>query len=295
MQKTVTKAIIPAAGWGTRLLPATKALPKELLPIVDTPVLELVVEEAAAAGVREVIFVINTGKEAIWNHFSPNRPLEQLLEKSGKKEALAKIRRFESAVKFSFVIQPDQLGDGHAVLQARELCGDEPFFVLFGDDLVVSDSGQSAAQQLLATFQVTGSTVVALQEIDPAESEKYGIVRPGIIHESQVEIAGFVEKPRPEAAPSRLGVIGKYICTPAIWPLLEQGLAGSGEIRLIDALSELLAREKVTGRLIAGTRYDTGQPLGYAIATLDFALANPATRGGILSHISRLSDSGRLR
>ena len=285
--KKITKAVLPAAGFGTRLLPATTALPKELLPLVDTPVLQLLVEEAVTAGIEDIVFVINTGKEAIWNHFSPNRVLEHALVAAGKTEQLTELRRIWTMARFSYVLQSEQRGDGHAILQARHIIGDEAFLVLFGDDVVVHT--ETVAEQLMRVHAETGGAVVALQQVARDATSSYGIVRPGRVEGRKVAITGFVEKPEPQDAPSDLAIVGKYVCPPEIFEILEKNPNTSGEIRLIDALSELRTLHPVTGYLFEGVRYDTGNPLGYAIAFLDAALRHPATAAGVRAHIESLA------
>lgn len=282
----IRKAVLPAAGFGTRLLPATKSLPKELLPIVDTPVLQFLVEEAVEAGVTEVIFVINTGKEAIWNHFAPHKILEQMLTEKGKQEDLARLRKIHEMARFSYVLQPEPLGDGHAILQAQELVGDEPFLVLFGDDIVVGKQG--VASQLAAVHARTGGAVVALTEVPRERVSSYGVIQPGTRTGTEVTISGFVEKPKPQDAPSNLAIVGKYICPSSIFPILAKNLNGSGEIRLIDALAELRKTEPVTGLLFEGERYDTGDKAGYVQAVIDFAVRHPEIGEATKTHLKKI-------
>lgn len=285
--KPIRKAVLPAAGFGTRLLPATKSLPKELLPIVDTPVLQFLVEEAVAAGVTEIIFVINTGKEAIWEHFAPNRVLEHFLAERGKTDELARLRKIHHLANFSYVLQSEQLGDGHAILQARELVGDEPFLVLFGDDIVHADV--PVARQLVDVFNQTSSAVVALQNVPRERVGSYGVVAPKSINGSRVEIGGFVEKPQPDVAPSTLAIVGKYVCPPEIFPILAAHPNASGEIRLIDALAKLLQSTPVHGHLFDGVRYDTGDKAGYVAAVIDYALRHPEISAATTKHIREIA------
>lgn len=290
MQKSfpkIRKAVLPAAGFGTRLLPATKALPKELLPIVDKPVLQFLVEEAVSIGVEEIIFVINTGKEAIWNHFAPHKILEQMLAGKGKKQELAELKKIHQIAKFSYVLQAEPLGDGHAILQARELIGDEPFLVLFGDDLVVNK--KSAAAQLAESYARNGGAVVALQEVPKNLVSNYGVVKPGKKNGREIAIQSFVEKPKPANAPSNLAIVGKYICPPEIFEILARRPKASGEMRLIDALAELKKRQPVTGVVFEGTRYDTGDKTGFVTAVIDFALRHPETKAAVAKHIKKIA------
>ncbi len=265
----IKKAVIPVAGFGTRFLPVAKAVPKELLPIVDKPVLQFLVEEAVAAGIEEIVFVVSEGKEAIRNHFSPAPALEAKLKAKGEEAKLAEIQKISQLAKFDYVTQEEMLGDGHAVLQAREKIGAEPFLVLFGDDLIFSEI--SPAKQLIDIFEKENSSVVGLQEVVESEVHNYGIV--GIRDNSEIE--KFIEKPQPEDAPSNLAIIGKYVCTPAVFDILERNPSESGEIRLIDALSILLEREKVFGKIIAGERFDCGSKAGWLRANIFYAKQHP--------------------
>ncbi|MDD3066303.1 MAG: UTP--glucose-1-phosphate uridylyltransferase [Candidatus Gracilibacteria bacterium] len=289
--KKIRKAVLPVAGFGTRNLPATKSIPKELLPIVDTPALQLLVEEAVAAGIEEIIFVVSPGKTAIQEYFSPSLPLEEKLKEAGKNDLLQQIQWISQLAKFTYVNQAQQLGDGHAILQAQQAVDGEAFLVLFGDEIVVSTP--SLTTELLAAYTAKESSIVALQQVSPAEVSRYGIIQPGIREENLVEIAGFVEKPKPADAPSDLAIIGKYICTPAIFPILAAHPNSSGEIRLIDALSELLASEKVYGLVANGERYDLGDKFGFVKANLDFALQHPETASRMQAYLRELA--GRLK
>lgn len=283
----IRKAVLPVAGFGTRNLPATKSIPKELLPIVDTPALQLLVEEAVAAGIEEIIFVVSPGKTAIQEYFSPSLPLEEKLKEAGKTDLLQQIQRISQLAKFTYVNQAQQLGDGHAILQAQKAVGVEAFLVLFGDEIVVSTP--SLTSELLEAYEVKQASIIALQQVSPEEVSRYGIIQPGIREENLVEISGFVEKPKPAEAPSSLAIIGKYICTPAIFPILASHPNSSGEIRLIDALSELLASEKVYGLIASGERYDLGDKFGFVKANLDFALQHPETASRMQAYLRELA------
>ncbi|MBU1089266.1 UTP--glucose-1-phosphate uridylyltransferase [Patescibacteria group bacterium] len=277
MQK-VKKAVIPVAGFGTRFLPITKAIPKELLPIVDKPVLQFLVEEAVAAGIEEIVFVVSEGKEAIRNHFSPALPLEKKLEEKGEAKLLAEIRQISNLAKFDFVNQEKMLGDGNAILCAQGKIGEEPFLVLFGDDLIFGE--KPAAVQLLEIFEKENASVVGLQEVAKDEVQNYGIagLKPAPDSDrgnNSFEIEKFVEKPQPLEAPSNLAIVGKYVCTPAIFEILERNPNTSGEIRLIDALSILLKKEKVFGKILKGERFDCGDKFGLWRANLEFGLRHP--------------------
>ncbi len=265
----IRKAVLPVAGLGTRFLPATIAVPKELLPIVDKPVLQFIVEEAVAAGIEEIIFVIGPGKEAIRQHFSPQPELLKTLKEKGQLKEFAEVKKISQLAKFTYVEQTEPLGDGHAVLQAKEAVGAEPFLVLFGDDLVFNQI--PVAQQLMAVHERTQGTVVALQEVEQSVVSNYGVVAPKDCRERLVEIGGFIEKPEPKDAPSNLAIVGKYICLPEIFDILAQSPSSSGELRLIDALTELVRTKPIYGLLFEGQRYDTGSKSGYLAAVRAYA------------------------
>ncbi|MFH1375492.1 MAG: UTP--glucose-1-phosphate uridylyltransferase [Patescibacteria group bacterium] len=281
--KVLRKAVLPVAGLGTRTLPATKAIPKELLPIVDTPVLQLLVEELVKAGIAEIIFVVAPSDSAIQKHFSPDPALEKVLRKKGQIDLAKKIKKISELAKFTYVKQHEALGDGHAVYQARKSIGDEPFLVVFGDDLIVSKV--SATTQLLKTWAEKHSAVVGLQEVLPEEVSRYGIVKP---KGDSLEIESFIEKPQPGKAPSNLAIVGKYICPPEIFPILEKHPNASGEIRLIDALSELVKSQPVHGCVLTGERFDCGAKLGWLKANIEFALQHPETSEAIQSYLREI-------
>ncbi len=269
--KKIRKAVFPAAGFGTRFLPVTKSQPKEMLPIVDKPVIQYLVEEAVASGIEEIIIVTGRGKRSIEDHFDYSFELEHTLVEKGKHALLKEVRAISKLAKFIYVRQPMPLGDGHAILCAKEVLGNEPFAVLFGDDVV--DSKVPALKQLIDVYEKTSGSVIALEKIDKNKTQHYGIIKPknsaGRLH----GIAALVEKPLPEKAPSNLAIIGKYVVTPAIIAALEKSHAGhGGEIRLIDGFIELIKKQKLYGYEIEGKRYDTGNKFGLITATLDFAL-----------------------
>ena len=269
----ITKAIFPVAGLGTRFLPATKANPKEMLPIVDKPLIQYAVEEAVAAGITELIFVTNSSKRAIEDHFDSNFELEATLTERGKHDLLEIVRGIlPNGVSCAYIRQKYPLGLGHAVLCAKQLVMNEPFAVLLADDLI--DGGATPClQQMIEQFSATrNSSIVAVQAIDPSETNKYGIVdlaQP----ERLAVLRGIVEKPAPAAAPSNLGVVGRYILTPRIFHHLETIPRGSGgEIQLTDAIALLLKEESVYAYQFNGRRYDCGTKLGYLEATVAYAL-----------------------
>lgn len=275
--KKIRKAVFPAAGFGTRFLPVTKSQPKEMLPIVDKPVIQYLVEEAVASGIEEIIIVTGRGKRTIEDHFDYSFELEHTLVEKGKKDLLKEVQNISKLARFVYVRQPMPLGDGHAVLCAKEVVGNEPFAILFGDDIV--DNEKPALKQLIEAYEKTGSSVIALEKINPKDSDKYGMVDPAdakLPDKKLHLIKGFVEKPAPKDAPSDLGIIGKYIVTPEIIAALEKSRPSKdGEIRLIDGFMELSKKQKIYGCEILGKRYDTGHKLGLIEATIAYALKRP--------------------
>lgn len=271
MIQKVKKAVIPVAGLGTRFLPATKAIPKELLPIIDKPVIQYIVEEAIKSGIKEIIFVVSPEKKAlIKKHFSRNEFLENRLRKQGKQNLLEKLESTNNLAKFSFVIQKEPHGDGHAILCAKEKIKNEPFAVLFGDDII--DSKTPALSQLLKIYEKKHCSVICLEKIDKKDSKKYGVILPASKKGNVYEIKSLVEKPSPEKAPSNLGIIGKYIVTPACLKILEKAKKGSdGELRLINGFQELIKTQKIFGVCVKGKRFDTGDKDGFIKAIKHFA------------------------
>ncbi|MEX3582347.1 MAG: UTP--glucose-1-phosphate uridylyltransferase GalU [Burkholderia sp.] len=274
----VTKAVFPVAGLGTRFLPATKASPKEMLPIVDKPLIQYAVEEAIAAGITEMIFVTGRSKRAIEDHFDKSYEIEAELEARGKEKLLDLVRRIKPAnVDCFYVRQPEALGLGHAVLCAEKLVGDNPFAVILADDLL--DGQPPVMKQMVDTFDHYHSSIIGVEEIPPSDTKSYGIVNGKEWEESIVKLSGIVEKPAPEDAPSNLGVVGRYILKPRIFEHLRRikPVAG-GEIQLTDAIQALLADEQVLAYKYEGTRFDCGSKLGYLKATVEFALRHPEVR-----------------
>ncbi len=270
--KKIRKAVFPAAGFGTRFLPVTKSQPKEMLPIVDKPVIQYLVEEAVASGIEEIIIVTGRGKRSIEDHFDFSFELEYTLVEKKKHSLLKEVRGISKLAKFAYVRQPMPLGDGHAILCAKELVGNEPFAILFGDDIV--DGKVPALKQLIDVYEKTGSSVLALEHVPKNETQNYGIIKPSDSKGRLHGISSLVEKPEPEKAPSQLGIIGKYVVTPEIIAALEKAKPShGGEIRLIDGFNEMLKeKEKLYGLEIEGKRYDTGTKLGLITATIDYAL-----------------------
>jgi UTP--glucose-1-phosphate uridylyltransferase len=296
MPAPVRKAVIPAAGLGTRFLPATKAVPKEMLPIVDVPTLQLVVEEALASGIEEIVLVTGRQKASIEDHFDVSYELEHTLRERGKKELLAGVERISKMVRLVTVRQKEPLGLGHAVLVARQAIGDEPVAVLLGDDLYDTDGKTPATRQLIETYEAHGRAVIALMEVEPGQEHLYGVVAGAPLENSKsvLRITDMVEKPAPGTAPSRLAIVGRYVLPAAIWPILERTAPGkNGEIQLTDALRTLTAREGALGLTVDGVRHDAGDKLGYLGANLAWALKRDDLRPGLLALMRRLVDESR--
>lgn len=276
--KKVRKAVIPAAGYGTRFLPATKSMPKEMLPIIDKPTIQYIVEEAVAAGIEEILIITNSQKSSIENHFDRSWELEGFLKNRGKYEDLELVKQVSNIANIYSVRQKEQRGLGHAILCAKAFVGDEPFAVLLGDDIVYNQ-GTPATQQLVNFFNESQSSIVGVQKVDFSSLNKYGIIKPSggfdkldDIEES-CEICDMVEKPNPEDAPSRYAVLGRYVLTPKIFDLLETQNAGvGGEIQLTDAIKRLIDYETVFAYEFQGKRYDVGTKIGFIEAIIDFAL-----------------------
>lgn len=269
--RPIKKAIFPVAGFGTRFLPATKAQPKEMLPIVDKPVIQYLVEEAVAAGITDIIMVTGRGKRAIEDHFDSSFELEHTLVEKEKHALLEEVRNISKLANFIYVRQPKPLGDGHAILCARNLIGDEPCAILFGDDII--DGKVPGIKQLIDAYNETGCSIIGLQEIDKKDSSSYGMIGGKKVGNMLYEIEQLVEKPKPADAPSNLAVIGKYIITPEIFDCIEQGgRSAGGEQRLIDGFEVLLKKQRIYGKILEGKRYDTGQKIGLITANIDFAL-----------------------
>ena len=274
----VRKAVFPAAGWGTRFLPATKAQPKEMLPLVDKPVIQYAVEEAVAAGIEQVIIVTSSQKRVIEDHFDLNYELEHLLEEKGEIEKLRQVRAITDLAQIAYVRQKEQLGLGHAVLMAKDLIGHEPFAVLLPDDVIVSD--RPCIGQLINAYHQHHGSVVAVAEVPREETSRYGIIAgervEGHDGDRTYRISQLVEKPEPDEAPSNLGVIGRYVLTPKIFEKLEQTQRGAGgEIQLTDAIQALMDEQSVFGYAFEGDRYDAGTTMGWLQASVELTLARP--------------------
>jgi UTP--glucose-1-phosphate uridylyltransferase len=286
----IRKAVFPAAGLGTRFLPATKAQPKEMLPLVDKPIIQYVIEEAVASGLTSIIIVTGKGKNAIEDHFDISHDLERLLESRGQTELLEQVRAVGSMINLAYVRQGEQLGLGHAVLQARDLVGDEPFAVMLGDDII--DSPVPCMRQMIGVFEEYGGPVIAVQQVAPSEISAYGVIDGRPVGDSGrvYEIDDLVEKPRAEDAPSDLAIIGRYILTPDIFDVLEKTPRDrGGEIQLTNGLRNLRESRALHGYRFEGTRHDAGNKLGFLKATVEFALKRPDLGGPFREYLRSLS------
>lgn len=288
MENRVTKAVFPVAGLGTRFLPATKASPKEMLPVVDKPLIQYAVEEAIAAGITEMIFVTGRSKRAIEDHFDKAYELEMELEAKNKQALLDVVRSIKPAnVECFYVRQPEALGLGHAVLCAAKLVGDSPFAVILADDLL--DGGEvPVMKQMVDLYNHYNCSVLGVEEIAPEQSRSYGVVEGREWDDRVIKMSGIVEKPAPEEAPSNLGVVGRYILTPRIFEHIRELKPGAGgEFQLTDAIQSLLDQEQVLAYRYQGVRYDCGSKLGYLKATVEFALKHPEVRDEFSAYLAQ--------
>ena len=288
MQK-ITKAVFPVAGFGTRFLPATKASPKEMLPIVDKPLIQYAVEEAIAAGATELIFITGKNKRSIEDHFDVASELEAQLEANGNQKLLAILHDIlPSHVSCIFIRQPKALGLGHAVLCAKSVVGDAAFSVILADDLI--DSDVSVVKQMAAVYAAKGSAVLGVEDVHPSATASYGIVDAEPIESGLLRVNSIVEKPAPEDAPSNLGVVGRYIFTPTIFDCLEKVKPGKGgEIQLTDGIADLMKLENVYAYRFAGKRFDCGSKLGFMQANVELALKHPELKADFTDYLKNLS------
>ncbi len=286
--KKIKKAIIPAAGLGTRFLPATKAMPKEMLPILDKPTIQYIVEEAARAGIEDIIIVTGKHKRAIEDHFDNQKELEMILEEKGKTDLLEKVNYSTELANIFYVRQKEQKGLGHAIYSARQFIGDEPFAVLLGDDIV--ESTQPAIKQLMNTYEETGKSVIGVQEVDENDTHRYGIIDPLSKSGRQYEVNQFVEKPKQGTAPSNLAIMGRYVLTPDIFEYLaNQGKGAGGEIQLTDAIERMNKESQVYAYDFEGERYDVGEKLGFVKTTIEFALKDQEMKAALTQFIKQLN------
>jgi len=270
----IRKAVLPAAGLGTRFLPATKAQPKEMLPLVDKPLIQYVIEESVGAGITDVILVTGRGKSAIEDHFDVSFELERFLEEKGKLEELAIVKAISDLVNVSYVRQKEALGLGHAVSAAEPLVGDEPFAVLLGDDLV--DADVPCIRQMIDVYEKVQAPVLAVMKVPKEEISSYGVIAAENVGDGLHRVSGLVEKPAPDEAPSDLAIIGRYILTPAIFDHVRRTARDrTGEVQLTNALESLLSETEIYGFEFDGVRYDCGNKLGFLTATVEYALKRP--------------------
>ncbi|MBY7663375.1 MULTISPECIES: UTP--glucose-1-phosphate uridylyltransferase GalU [Staphylococcus] len=283
----IKKAIIPAAGLGTRFLPATKAMPKEMLPILDTPTIQYIVEEASRAGIEDIIIVTGKHKRAIEDHFDNQKELESTLKEKGKMDLLEKVQHSTDLANIFYVRQKEQKGLGHAIWTARQFFGNEPFAVLLGDDIVQSET--PAIQQLIDQYAETHKSVIGVQEVPYEETHRYGIVEPEAKAGRRYEVKQFIEKPAAGTAPSNLAIMGRYVLTPEIFNYLgTQDVGAGGEIQLTDAIERLNQDDQVYAYEFDGTRYDVGEKIGFVKTTLHFALNDPSMKDEITHYIQSL-------
>ena len=288
MENKIRKAIIPAAGLGTRFLPATKAQPKEMLPIVDKPTLQYIIEECVASGIEEILIITGRNKKSIEDHFDRSVELEMELEKSGKEEMLKMVREISDMVNIHFIRQKEPRGLGHAILCAKTFVGNEPFAVLLGDDVVYNDN-KPCLKQLIDCYEEYKTSVLGVQTVEPQDVNKYGIVGGLHIEDRVYKVKNLIEKPAVEEAPSNVAILGRYIITPKIFEILENTKPGKGnEIQLTDALLELIKHEAMYAYDFEGRRYDVGDKLGFLQATVEYALRKKELRDGFVEYLQTI-------
>lgn len=288
MEKKIRKAIIPAAGLGTRFLPATKAQPKEMLPIVDKPTLQYIIEECVASGIEEILIITGRNKKSIEDHFDKSVELELELEKSGKEEMLKMVRDITDMINIHFIRQKEPRGLGHAIHCAKTFVGDEPFAVLLGDDIVYNDE-KPCLKQLIDCYNEYGTSVLGVQTVDKSQVNKYGIVGGEQVSDRVYKVSNLVEKPKVEEAPSNVAILGRYIITPRIFEILETTAPGKGnEIQLTDALLTLVKEESMYAYDFEGKRYDAGDKLGYLQATVEYALRRPELKDDFMAYLKTI-------
>lgn len=283
----ITKAVIPAAGFGTRFLPATKATPKEMLPIVDTPTLQYIIEEAVNSGIKDILIIIGRNKYNIEEHFDKSYELENELSRAGKTECLSVLQKISSLANIHYIRQKQALGLGHAVLCAKSFVGNDPFAVLLGDDIVYSE--KPCLSQMIELFDELQSSILGVQTVADKDVSKYGIVATSPVGDRLYKVNDMIEKPAPEKAPSNIAVLGRYIITPAIFDILEKTPKGSGgEIQLTDALLTLSKQEDIYAYDFIGKRYDVGNKLGFLEATVEFALRRDDLKEDFLKYLKKI-------
>ncbi|KAF1678112.1 UTP--glucose-1-phosphate uridylyltransferase GalU [Bacillus mexicanus] len=291
--KKVRKAIIPAAGLGTRFLPATKAMPKEMLPIVDKPTIQYIIEEAVEAGIEDIIIVTGKSKRAIEDHFDYSPELERNLEEKGKTELLEKVKKASNLADIHYIRQKEPKGLGHAVWCARNFIGDEPFAVLLGDDIVQAET--PGLRQLMDEYDKTLSSIIGVQQVPEDETHRYGIIDPLTSEGRRYQVKNFVEKPSKGTAPSNLAILGRYVFTPEIFMYLEEQQVGAGgEIQLTDAIQKLNEIQRVFAYDFEGKRYDVGEKLGFITTTLEFAMQDKELREQLTPFMEALLNKEEL-
>ena len=291
MNKVVKKAVIPAAGLGTRFLPATKAQPKEMLPIVDKPTLQYIIEEAVASGVEEILIITGRNKKSIEDHFDKSVELELELENKGKTDLLEIVRGISNMVNIHYIRQKEPKGLGDAIYCARYFIGDEPFAIMLGDDMVDNGQGPPCLKQLIDAYEDHNASILGVQEVDKENTDKYGIIDGQKLSDNIYKVKALVEKPDPDQAPSNVAILGRYIITPQIFDILGQIPPGkNGEIQLTDALEILKDKEDMYAYVFAGRRYDLGDKLGFLQATVDAALKKPELRDEFLRYLNQVCE-----
>ena len=291
MNKVVKKAVIPAAGLGTRFLPATKAQPKEMLPIVDKPTLQYIIEEAVASGVEEILIITGRNKKSIEDHFDKSVELELELENKGKTDLLEIVRGISNMVNIHYIRQKEPKGLGDAIYCARYFIGDEPFAIMLGDDMVDNGQGPPCLKQLIDAYEAHNASILGVQEVDKENTDKYGIIDGQKLSDNIYKVKALVEKPDPDQAPSNVAILGRYIITPQIFDILGQIPPGkNGEIQLTDALEILKNKEDMYAYVFEGRRYDLGDKLGFLQATVDAALKKPELRDEFLRYLNQVCE-----
>ncbi len=291
MNKVVKKAVIPAAGLGTRFLPATKAQPKEMLPIVDKPTLQYIIEEAVASGVEEILIITGRNKKSIEDHFDKSVELELELENKGKTDLLEIVRGISNMVNIHYIRQKEPKGLGDAIYCARYFIGDEPFAIMLGDDMVDNGQGAPCLKQLIDAYETHNASILGVQEVDKENTDKYGIIDGQKLSDNIYKVKALVEKPDPDQAPSNVAILGRYIITPQIFDILGQIPPGkNGEIQLTDALEILKDKEDMYAYVFEGRRYDLGDKLGFLQATVDAALKKPELRDEFLRYLNQVCE-----
>ena len=292
MRKTVKKAIIPAAGLGTRFLPATKSQPKEMLPIVDKPTLQYIIEEAIESGIEEILIITGRSKKSIEDHFDKSVELELELEQKGKIEMLEMVQKISNMVNIHYIRQKEPKGLGHAIYCAKSFIGNDPFAVLLGDDIV--DSETPCLKQLINAYDEYKTSILGVQEVAKEDTDKYGILDCKHIEDRVYKVKDMVEKPNLDEAPSNIAILGRYIITPAIFEILENQKPGKGgEIQLTDALKTLGQQEAIYAYNFEGRRYDVGDKLGFLEATIDFALKRDNLKDGLMEYITNIVENNK--